>query len=997
MDLTEKRRIHEIARDEGLPSSLVLQRLKAAGLPIKTASSTVIVGEALHLLNPKRYARPDSLDATLAAAQEAKEAPARKAQAAKEAAEAEAAAKPKTRRARKQLPETPADQPVEAAPVEETPAAAEPQAPEAPSVEVEQEPVAPAAETPVAEAPAVETPVAEPPAESAPVAEAPVVAAPVEETPAPDAAPVETVAPAEPTPVAAVETPVAPEAAPAEPAPVAEEPVVEAPIASDPAVGAEGAVETAPTPAAAAPEATAPAAEAPAAAPAEATPVKGKRKIVPPAPAPPRPPLRRAEPAPPRPPLRRAADEEKAAAAGDGTTGDSGNKFAGSTGTGAGAGAGAARRPGERDLGPARGGNKRRRVVIDAQASRRGPGQQGRDRRGGRRGKGGDEREPAVQIPPSEMPEVDIRSGATIKEMAESLGIPATKIITTLMAMGEMATITQSLADEEMEVVAAELERKINIVHAEDQDEFRVVEEDDPATLVARAPVVTVMGHVDHGKTSLLDAIRNAEVVAGEAGGITQHIGAYQVRHNDRGITFLDTPGHEAFTAMRARGAKVTDVAVIVVAADDGVMPTTIEAIDHARAAEVPFMIAINKIDKPDANPDRVRQELSQREVIPVSWGGTHEFIEVSAKQGTGLENLLDTILLISDVDSNPQANPGAEASGSVIEARLDAGRGPVCTLLVQRGTLRVGDVLLVGSTFGRVRAMNDYKGDSIETAGPSVPVEVLGMDSVPDAGERFRTVENERVARQLAAQRSHRIRAEELANRRPVSLDDLFKRVQEGGLNELNLILKADVHGSVEALRDALEAIEQTEVRLRVIHTGVGAVTESDINLAAASDAIIIAFNVRPRPEAKALADREGVDVRTYRVIYRAIEDMRAALIGMLAPDIVEQALGSLEVRTIFRASRIGTIAGCYVTDGTIRRNANMRLVRDGTVVHEGKIGSLRRFDDDVREVQQGFECGVVLDGYNDVKEGDVIEAFEFKEVARTEQAPAEDSGSGA
>ena len=469
------------------------------------------------------------------------------------------------------------------------------------------------------------------------------------------------------------------------------------------------------------------------------------------------------------------------------------------------------------------------------------------------------------------------------------------------------------------------------------------------------------------------------------------------MRHNDRGITFLDTPGHEAFTAMRARGAKVTDVAVIVVAADDGVMPTTIEAIDHARAAEVPFMIAINKIDKPDANPDRVRQELSQRDVIPVAWGGTHEFIEVSAKQGTGLENLLDTILLISDVDSNPQANPEADASGSVIEARLDAGRGPVCTLLVQRGTLRVGDVLLVGSTFGRVRAMNDYKGDSIETAGPSVPVEVLGMDSVPDAGERFRTVENERVARQLAAQRSHRIRAEELANRRPVSLDDLFKRVQEGGLNELNLILKADVHGSVEALRDALEAIEQTEVHLRVIHTGVGAVTESDINLAAASNAIIIAFNVRPRPEAKALADREGVDIRTYRVIYRAIEDMRAALIGMLAPDIVEQALGSLEVRTIFRASRIGTIAGCYVTEGTIRRNANMRLVRDGTVVHEGKIASLRRFDDDVREVQQGFECGVVLDGYNDVKEGDIIEAFEFKEVARTEQAPAEDSGSGA
>ncbi len=938
MDLTEKRRIHEIARDEGLPSSLVLQRLKAAGMPIKTASSTVIVGEALHLLNPKRYAKPESLDATLAAAAEAKAAPARKAKAEKEAAEAAAPVKPKARRTRRPVEEAAPAEVVEVPPAEIT--------------------TAPPAEVTPAEA------VAEVPASSD---------TPADEAPTPEAV----ATPGEPVADAtahAAEIEAAPEAA-AEA--ISEEPAtVEAPAPSEPIVVDEATpAEAAEAPVADAPE--------PADEPAPETKTAG-RKVVPPPPPAPRPPLRRAEPPAPRPPLRRAADEPTAQPGADGETAD---EAAARPAAGGGA-AGPVRRPGERDLGPGRGG-KRRRVVIDAQASRRGPNQQGRDRRGGRK-KGEEAREPAVQIPPSEMPEVEIRSGATIKEMAESLGIPATRIITTLMGMGEMATITQSLSDEEMELVAAELERKISIVHAEDQDEFASIEEDAPESLVARAPVVTVMGHVDHGKTSLLDAIRETEVVAGEAGGITQHIGAYQVRHNDRGITFLDTPGHEAFTAMRARGAKVTDVAVIVVAADDGVMPTTLEAIDHAKAADVPFMIAINKIDKENANPDRVRQELSQHEVIPVSWGGNHEFVEVSAKQGVGLDSLLDTVLLISDVDANPQANPGAVASGSVIEARLDAGRGPVCTLLVQRGTLRVGDVLLVGQTFGRVRAMNDYKGDPLEQAGPSVPVEVLGMDAVPDAGERFRTVENERVARQLAAQRSQRIRAEELANRRPVSLEDLFARVQEGGLKELNLILKADVHGSVEALRDALEAIEQTEVHVRVIHTGVGAVTESDINLAAASDAIIIAFNVRPRPEARALAEREGVDVRTYRVIYRAIEDVRAALIGMLSPEIVESAMGSLEVRTTFRASRIGTIAGCYVTEGTIRRNAQVRLVRDGTVVYEGKIGSLRRFDDDVREVQQGFECGVVIDGYNDVKEGDVIEAYELTEVARTEQAPA-------
>ncbi len=594
-------------------------------------------------------------------------------------------------------------------------------------------------------------------------------------------------------------------------------------------------------------------------------------------------------------------------------------------------------------------------------------------------------------VAPADMPLVEIPSGATTKDVAELLDISSAQIIKIMMGMGEMVTLTQSLSDEAIELIAEELERKVAIVHAEDEAEKEEVFEDDPADLLARAPVVTVMGHVDHGKTSLLDAIRKTEVAAGEAGGITQHIGAYQVHHNRREITFLDTPGHEAFTAMRARGAKITDVAVIVVAADDGVMPQTLEAIDHARAAEVPFMVAVNKMDKPGANPDRVRQELSQREVIPVEWGGSHEFINVSALTGDGLDDLLDTVILVADADADPKGNPKATASGTVIESRLDPGRGPVCTVLVQRGTLRIGDVLLAGEHFGRVRAMNDYNGQPVTDAGPSVPVEILGLSGVPDAGDRFRVVDNERTARQSASERSQRLRAEELANRRPpVSLDDLFARIKEGGLKELNIIVKGDVQGSVGALVDALNKVEQTEVRLRIISTGVGAITESDVNLAAASQAIIIGFNVRPRPEARALAEREGVDVRTYRVIYRAIEDVRDALVGLLEPDIVEEVIGSAEVRATFRSSRLGTIAGCMVLEGVIRRSAKARLVREGTVVHEGNIASLRRVNDDVREVTQGFECGILLADYNDVKDGDVIEAFELREVARTAQQAA-------
>ncbi len=923
--MSEKKRVYEIAKEEGLPSANVLARLQRAGMDVKTASSTVDVAWAMHILSPNRNPRPEG------------EMP---------QPEPKKKAAPRKKKADATAEDSAPTAPEEAAPVE---AAPEPEAAPAPKKATPKK----AAPEPVAVEQAVEA--------AAPAAEEPV---PVVEVPAPVAE--------EPAPVAEAPVPSEPVAEPvaATPAPAAEEPAPELPAAVEPAEAAEAAA------AAAAPEAEA---EAAPAEPAADTPKVEER--IPPKRAPEKivlPPPRRDSPPPP-PPEPAAPRSDYAGPPGSGMPGDRGR-----SGTLPPRGTGGIGRPG----GGGRG--RKRRVVIDAQAGRRqgGGGRDRRDRRGG--GKEQSDAQAQVPVNQADLPPADIRSGATVKDIAEALGIPTAQIIKFMMTVGELVTITQSMSDDAIELIAADIERKINIIHAEEEPDLEVVVEDDPADLIARAPVVTVMGHVDHGKTSLLDAIRRTEVAAGEAGGITQHIGAYQVHHNEREVTFLDTPGHEAFTAMRARGAKITDVAVIVVAADDGVMPQTIEAIDHAKAAEVPFVVAINKIDKENANPDKVKQELSSREVIPTDWGGGTEFVNVSAQRGDGLEDLLETVLLVADADADPKANPSAEASGTVVESRLDPGRGPVCTLLVQRGTMRVGDILVVGETFGRVRAMLDYNGEPLDVATPSVPVEILGLDGVPDAGEKFRVVENERLARQIAATRSQRLRSEELANRRPVSLEDLFARIQEGGLKELNLIIKGDVQGSVGALQDALEKVEQTEVRLRIIHTGVGAVNESDVMLAAASQAIIIGFNVRPRPEAKVLAEREGVDIRTYRVIYRAIEDVRDALVGMLEPDIVEESMGSLEVRATFKASRLGTIAGCYVSEGTVRRGADCRLVRDGTVVHAGKIGSLRRIDEDVREVQQGFECGVLLEDYNDVKEGDEIEVFELKEVARTAQAAA-------
>jgi translation initiation factor IF-2 len=589
---------------------------------------------------------------------------------------------------------------------------------------------------------------------------------------------------------------------------------------------------------------------------------------------------------------------------------------------------------------------------------------------------------------------VTVESGVTVKDLSQALGRPMPDLIKILMGLGQMRTATQSLSDEEVELIASELSREITIKHAADEDltptEFDDAEED----LVPRPPVVTIMGHVDHGKTTLLDAIRKASVVETEAGGITQHIGAYQAEVDGRRITFLDTPGHEAFTAMRARGAKVTDIAVLVVAADDGVMPQTKESISHARAAEVPIVVAVNKMDVADANADRVKSELAAEGLQPEDWGGATQFSEVSAKQQTNLGDLLEKILLVADAELDLRANAGAEASGVVIESRLDVGRGPAATVLVHRGTLRVGDAVVAGDASGKVRALYDYRGDKVREAKPGDPVEVLGFDHPPSAGEFVRVVEHERQAKHLANLRAERLRREQLAQRprRRVSLETLHDDLQAGEVQDLNIVLKGDVQGSVEALLGELQKIQHSEVRVNVIHTGVGGITENDVNLASASDALVVGFSVRPSAEARQLAEREGVDIRTYRVIYQLTEDIQQALVGMLSPVETEETLGEAEVRALFRVSRLGTIAGCMVTSGVVRRGAQVRVVRDGTVIYETSIAQLKRFKDDAREVSEGFECGILLDGFNDVKEGDVLEAYETRAVERTDldQAPA-------
>ncbi|WP_346695919.1 translation initiation factor IF-2 [Thermophilibacter mediterraneus] len=583
----------------------------------------------------------------------------------------------------------------------------------------------------------------------------------------------------------------------------------------------------------------------------------------------------------------------------------------------------------------------------------------------------------------SQLDTVKVPQGSTVGELAELLGVPANDIIKRLFLLGTPLTLTESMSDELIELVADDLGRDVKVMTKEEENSFTFY--DDPATLKGRPPVVTVMGHVDHGKTSLLDAIRHTGVAEGEAGGITQAIGASQVMVGDRKITFIDTPGHETFTAMRARGAKVTDIVILIVAADDGVMPQTVESINHAKAAGVPIIVAVNKIDKPGANPDKVRQELTEYGIIPEEWGGQNMFVNISAKKKIGIDELLDTVLLQADV-LELKANPDTFASGNVLEAKLDRGRGSVATVLVTRGTLRIGDALVAGLSYGRVRAMLDPKGNNVTEAGPSDAVEILGLQSVPSPGDEFRVFQDERDARDLADQRALKARIEEQNRVKHVTLENLFDTMADAEVKELNLIIKADVQGSIEALQDSLNKMDQSEVRINTIHSAVGAITETDVVLADASNAIIIGFGVRPEAKARAAAERDGVEIRTYSVIYKAIEDIDAARIGMLKPTEVEVQTGTAEVRDTFKVPKVGIAAGCMVQEGEISRDDQVRLVRDGIVVYEGRIASLRRYKDDVKSVKAGFECGIGLENFQDVHPGDQIEGFRIDQVARTE-----------
>jgi len=572
----------------------------------------------------------------------------------------------------------------------------------------------------------------------------------------------------------------------------------------------------------------------------------------------------------------------------------------------------------------------------------------------------------------------------SVSDLAAKMDKKPNEIIMKLMGLGVMATINQTLDDETIELLATEFGYEVEKEVLIDETDFEEVEIDfSEYELVERPAVVTIMGHVDHGKTTLLDSIRNTKVVAGEAGGITQHIGAYQVEVNDKKITFLDTPGHAAFTTMRARGAEVTDIAIIVVAADDGVMPQTEEAISHAKAANVPIIVAVNKMDKEGANPDRVKQELTEFGLVPEEWGGETIFVPISALKDEGIDELLEMILLVSEVEEY-KSTPEMPARGSVIEAKLDKGRGPVATLLVQHGTLRIGDSIVVGSTFGRVRAMVNDIGRRVKEVGPSTPIEITGLNDVPQAGDQFIVFEDEKKARAIGEKRYQRYLESQRRESAKVSLDDLFSRIQEGEVKDLNVIIKADVQGSAEALAGSLRKIDVAGVKINIVHQGVGAITEGDVILASAANAIIIGFNVRPDGNARSMAEQEHVEMRLHRIIYNAIDEIESAMKGMLDPEFVEEITGQVEVRDVFKVSKVGTIAGCYVTEGKISRDAGVRIIRNGIVVYEGKLDTLRRFKDDVKEVATGYECGIKVEKFDDIKVEDVIEAFIMKEVER-------------
>ena len=578
-----------------------------------------------------------------------------------------------------------------------------------------------------------------------------------------------------------------------------------------------------------------------------------------------------------------------------------------------------------------------------------------------------------------------------VKDFAEEVGMQANTLLKDLMGLGIMGNINYSLDEETLELLIDELDLPAKIAAPEEEEDFtcdgskvKVDFEEDPADYRLRSPIVTVMGHVDHGKTTLLDMIRKTRVTESEAGGITQHIGAYQAISGDQKITFIDTPGHEAFTAMRARGAQLTDIAILVVAADDGIMPQTVEAINHAKAADIPLIVAVNKIDKPNAQPDRVKQELTEHGLVPEEWGGKTICVEISALKGENIDELMEMVLLVAEME-DIKANPNRPAEGVIIEAELDKGRGAVATVLVKNGSLKVGDPILAGSACGRVKALIDEHGNRIDVAGPAMPVEVLGFNDVPKAGDFVQVLEDEKRAREISEERQEREHQARIQTESKVTLEDFYDQIQEGELQELNLIIKADVQGSIEALRESLLRLSTDEVGVNVIHTGVGAINETDVNLASASNAIIIGFNVRPGVKAQKFAEKENVDIRMYRVIYKALEDIKNAMSGLLDPEIKEVVKGHAEVRATFSVPDVGIIAGVYVTDGEVNRNYQARLLRDSVVIHEGEISSLKRFENDVREVKEGYECGVGIANYNDIKEGDVIEFYDYKEIERT------------
>ncbi|QAY68337.1 translation initiation factor IF-2 [Paenibacillus protaetiae] len=607
----------------------------------------------------------------------------------------------------------------------------------------------------------------------------------------------------------------------------------------------------------------------------------------------------------------------------------------------------------------------------------------GNNRGGKGKGRGGQQQPPREKIDNTPK-KIIVRGTMTVGDLAKLLHKDASEVIKKLISLGIMATINQEIEMEAILLIAAEYGSEVEVKIPVEEDDFEKDEEkDEEADLLPRPPVVTIMGHVDHGKTTLLDAIRKTNVTGGEAGGITQHIGAYQVEINQKKITFLDTPGHEAFTLMRARGAQVTDITIIVVAADDGVMPQTVEAVNHAKAAGVPIIVAVNKIDKPEANPDKIKQELTEYGLVPEEWGGDTIFVNVSAKQRIGLEGLLEMILLVAEVNDY-KANPDKRARGTVIEAELDKGKGPVARILVQHGTLKIGDAFVAGNCFGRVRAMVNDRGRRIKEAGPSTPVEITGLTEVPQAGDPFMAFEDERKARAIAERRAIKHRQSELGANTRVTLDDLYKHIKDGEIKDLNVIIKADVQGSNEALKGSLAKIDIEGVRVKIIHNGVGAITESDIILASASNAIVIGFNVRPEPQAMATAEQEKVDIRLHNIIYNVIDEIEQAMKGMLDPVFKEVIIGHAEVRNIFKVSKVGAIAGCMITDGKVTRSAEARVIRGGIVVHEGKVDTLKRYKDDAKEVAQGYECGITLQSFTDFKEGDVIEAFVMESVER-------------